>query len=58
MHLRYGQLSLSDVKRACDALPSSGKRFAWGSLSLRELKAARRSIDKEIVERENALKGK
>ena len=56
--MRYGQLSLSDVKRACDALPSSGKRFAWGSLSLRELKAARRSIDKEIVERENALKGK
>ena len=51
VHLKYGRLSLDDVKKACDLLPSSRPRAKWSALSTKELLAAQKGIDKELRKR-------
>jgi integrase len=51
VHLKYGRLSLEDVKNACDLLPSSRPRAKWSSLSTKELLAAQKGIQKELQKR-------
>ena len=48
VHLKYGRLTLEDVKAACDALPGARKRTKWSSLSTKELLAAQKGIAKEL----------
>jgi integrase len=48
VHLRYGRLTLDDVKTACDALRGSRKRTQWSEMSTGGLLAAQRAIAKEL----------
>jgi len=48
VHLRYGQLSLADVKRACDAAHGSRKRTKWSTWRTKDLLAAQAAIQKEL----------
>jgi len=51
VHLKYCRLSLDDVKKACDLLPSSRPRAKWSALSTKELLAVQKGIDKELRKR-------
>lgn len=51
VHLKYGQLTLSDVKKACDALETSRKRTRWSQMSLKELLAAQKAVARELAKR-------
>lgn len=51
VHLKYGRLTLDDVKKACDLLPSSRPRAKWSSLSTKELLSAQKGIEKELRKR-------
>lgn len=59
VHLRYGRLTLSDVKAACDALPGGrAKKTQWSSMSTSTLLAAQRAINKELELRLNKCQPK
>ena len=49
VHLKYGRLTLDDVKAACDVLPNSRKRTKWSQLSTKELLVAQKDISKELA---------
>lgn len=48
VHLRYGRLTLDDVKTACDALPGSRKKTQWSTMTTQSLLAAQKAIAKEL----------
>jgi integrase len=48
VHLKYGRLTLDDVKAACDALESSRKKTKWTALTTKELIQAKADIEKEL----------
>lgn len=48
VHLKYGRLSLDDVKAACDALQGSRKKTEWSAMSTTALLAAQKAITKEL----------
>ena len=56
VHLKYGRLTLDDVKAACDALQSSRSKTKWSSLSTKELLEAQKGIEKELKERLERMK--
>ena len=56
VHLKYGRLTLEDVKAACDVLQSSRKRTKWNSLSTKELLEAKADIEKELQVRLQRMK--
>ena len=56
IHLKYGRLTLDDVKAACDALQSSRKKTKWSSLSTKELMEAKAAIEKELKTRLERMK--
>lgn len=49
VHLKYGRLTLDDVKAACDKLQSSRPKTKWSSMSTKDLLAAQRGISKELA---------
>ncbi len=51
VHLRYGRLSLQDVKAACDKLCNSRKISKWSKWSTRDLLKAQKAINKELAVR-------
>ena len=53
VHLRYGQLTLADVKKACDKLdsPSKGKKTTWSNMSTKDLLKAQKGIAAELAKR-------
>ncbi|CAJ1381067.1 unnamed protein product [Effrenium voratum] len=51
VHLRYGQLTLKDVKRAVDEIDIPNKPSNWSKLPTKKLKAARADIDRELKKR-------
>ena len=51
VHLRYGQLTLVDVKKACDRLSESGKKTKWGTWTTKNLLIAQKQIQKELAKR-------
>ena len=58
VHLRYGRLTLQDVKHACDATQGSkpkGTKRPWASMSTVDLLKTQREITAELSRR-NALK--
>jgi integrase len=48
VHLKYGRLTLDNVKAACDALQSSRKKTQWSSMTTKELLSAQKAINKEL----------
>ena len=56
VHLKYGRLTLDDIKTACDSLPSSRKRTKWTGISTKELLEAKADIEKELEARLRQLK--
>jgi hypothetical protein len=48
VHLRYGRLTLDDVKAACDALRGSRKKTQWSEMPTEGLLAAQKAIAKEL----------
>ena len=51
VHLRYGRLTLEDVRQACDGLASSRKRTKWSTWSTKDLLKAQKDIQKELAGR-------
>ena len=55
VHLKYGRLTLEDVKRACDetarSTPPAPKRKRWASMSVKELRQCQDEIRDEIKKR-------
>ncbi len=51
VHLRYGRLSLNDVKQACDGLKSSRPKTKWSTMTTEELVKAQSAIAKELAVR-------
>jgi integrase len=49
VHLKYGRLTLDDVKEACDRLPSSRPRTKWSTWSTKALLSAQKNISKELA---------
>lgn len=49
VHLKYGRLTLDDVKAACDRLQSSRPKTKWSSMTTKDLLAAQRGISKELA---------
>jgi hypothetical protein len=49
VHLKYGRLTLDDVKAACDKLQSSRPKTKWSSMSTKDLLAAQHGISKELA---------
>ena len=59
VHLKYGRLTLSDVKQACDALRGSSTKktlFPWADMTIKDLLRCQKEILSEITRRD-ALKG-
>jgi integrase len=48
VHLKYGRLTLDDVKAACDVLKGSRKRTQWSEMPTDSLLAAQKAIAKEL----------
>ena len=50
VHLKYGRLTLVDVKEACDRLPGSsvGKATKWSKMTVPQLLAAQKGITAEL----------
>ena len=58
VHLKYGRLTLQDVKQACDATKGSSTkktRYPWADMSSKELLQCQKEILQEITKRD-ALK--
>ena len=58
VHLKYGRLTLQDVKQACDATRGSSAKktkFPWGEMSNKDLLQCQKEILQELTRR-NALK--
>ena len=55
VHLKYGQVTLRDVKKACDDLEdSAGKsKYDWSRMPTRKLKTVREEIEKELKKRKS-----
>ena len=53
MHLKYGQLTLKDVKAACDEVDlAKGKsKLNWAQMSTKDLKEVQRDIGQELKRR-------
>jgi hypothetical protein len=51
VHLRYGQLTLADVKKACDRLSDSGKKTKWADWATKDLLVAQKQIQRELAKR-------
>jgi len=51
VHLKYGQLTLEDVKRACDRFSGSRKRTKWAEWATQDLLGAQKEIQKELAKR-------
>jgi len=51
VHLRYGQLTLDDVKKACDRLSDAGKKTKWATWTTKDLLTAQKQIQKELARR-------
>ena len=51
VHLRYGQLTLADVKKACDRLSDSSKKTKWGTWTTKNLLIAQKQVQKELAKR-------
>lgn len=51
VHLRYGQLSLQDVKDSCDGLRASRPKTAWSKVPLKGLLQAQKAIANELAHR-------
>jgi hypothetical protein len=49
VHLKYGRLTLDNVKAACDALSSSRKKTQWSTMTTAALLAAQKEIAKELA---------
>ncbi len=56
VHLRYGRLTLDDVKQACDALSTSRRSTKWTGMSTDQLLSAQKEIAKELAVRFKAKK--
>lgn len=48
VHLKYGRLTLKDVKDACDALDGTPLKSNWAQVSSQQLKAASKKINAEL----------
>ena len=48
VHLKYGRLSLEDVKAACDVLKGSRQKTVWSTMTTPALLAAQKGITKEL----------
>ena len=55
VHLKYGRLTLADVKAACDGLRTSSdsKGTQWQKMSTRALLLAQKEITAELTKRNN-----
>ena len=55
VHLKYGRLTLADVKAACDGLRTSsdGKGTQWQKMSTKALLLAQKEITAELTKRNN-----
>ena len=51
VHLRYGRLTLRDVKEACDNLPGGGGDQKWKHMSVRQLLKCQAEINTELRRR-------
>ena len=51
VHLRYGRLTLADVKESCDRLSGSKPKTKWSALSTKVLLASQAAINKELQTR-------
>jgi hypothetical protein len=51
VHLKYGRLTLDDVKTACDSLQGSRKRTQWSGMTTKDLLAAQKAIGRELETR-------
>lgn len=54
VHLKYGRLTLLDVKRACDQLEHTGSRAKgnrWSAMTMRQLLQCQREITAELERR-------
>jgi integrase len=49
VHLKYGRLTLDDVKAACDKLQSSRPKTKWSEMSTKDLLSAQRGISQELA---------
>ena len=58
VHLKYGRLTLQDVRQACDATRGSSSKktkFPWADMSSKDLRRCQKEILNEIARRD-ALK--
>ena len=51
VHLRYGRLTLADVKESCDKLSGSRPKTKWSTMSTAELLKAQAAVNKELKKR-------
>ena len=56
VHLKYGRLTLKDVKDACDALDGTPLKSNWAQVSSQQLKAASKKINAELERRAKRAK--
>ena len=48
VHLKYGRLTLDDVKAACDALRGSRRKAQWTTMTTQNLLHAQKAIVREL----------
>lgn len=56
VHLKYGRLTLEDVKQACDVLSQSRKRGRWSTWATKDLLRAQKEITMELEQRTLSLR--